>query len=140
MLVNTKLYCIIQTSTRLSRIDYVKTHKRQVRSRKRPMMINLKDSSLRALSRTYIRISRSCRTLNELNQLVGRHSMIHLLCVQILPFFRPSYTLRQNQLLNKRRIESALCLSMEIIKAKCLVWPTVLYCRNSKDTFRSQNA
>lgn len=29
---------------------------------------------------------RSCRTLNELNQLVGRHSMIHLLCVQILAF------------------------------------------------------
>lgn len=43
----------------------------------------------------------SCRTLNELNQLVGRHSMIHLLCVQILAFLSvPKGKWRKAQLLH----------------------------------------
>lgn len=72
---------------------------------------------------------RSCRTLNELNQLVGRHSMIHLLCVQILAFllilkgkWRKAQLLHD---LNETRIERrGFVYQCSLIGAKCLVWPT----------------
>lgn len=54
----------------------------------------------------------SCRTLSELNHLVGRHSMIHLLCVQILAFFRQARWLHQNQSfyrLNETRFKCFVC-------------------------------
>lgn len=60
------------------------------------------------------RIRRSCRTLSELNQLVGRHSMIHLLCVQILPFFRQGGCIRTNRFTainESSRFECFVCQS-----------------------------